>query len=124
MNHEYIKLNECIICLESNDTDNSMCKLNTFNKQYDCDSYIHKQCLLKWYNYNKSCPICKTTINNDILPNDNSINEEDPEQTITQIYSFRDCMNTILVKCTCYIVIIILIAVSCNQDLFKFQTDN
>ena len=125
MKQDYIKLNECIICLESNNTDKSIHKLITFKQKCRCDSYIHKECLLKWYSYNKSCPICKTNIGNDILPINNNIEEEEElNYTILQIYCCRDCINTIIVKCICYLVIIILIAFSCNRDLFKFRTDN
>ena len=126
MEHDYIKLNECIICLESNDTDKSIHKLITFKQKCRCDSYIHKECLLKWYSYNRICPICKTNIGNDILPINNTMEEEEEElnYTIFQIFRCRDCINTFLVKCICYIVITIVIALGCNRDLFKSQTDN
>ena len=124
MKHEYIKLNECIICLESNDTDYSICKLNSFEKECECDSYIHKQCLLKWYTYNRSCPICKTNIHDEIITSENIIEDEETDHTILHIYYCNDCMNTILVKCFCYLVITIVIALGCNRDLFKNQTDN
>ena len=67
-----INENNCIICLEN--------VIINYNKCKKCNMYIHKECLLKWYNQKnkKICPIC-FNINSDsdiILLNDIDINNE------------------------------------------------
>ena len=59
MQIDYTLLNECIICLDSNDTRNPIIDLNTVNKPCDCSSPIHYKCLKKWYRYKAICPICR-----------------------------------------------------------------
>ena len=50
MDPKYELLSECIICLEANDTNNSLIHLNTYPQQCECDSLIHAKCLNNWYN--------------------------------------------------------------------------
>ena len=49
----------CFICFE---TDFPLIKLNSQNNYYktcSCDGIIHKNCLDKWYDNKKDCPICR-----------------------------------------------------------------
>ena len=43
----------CVICLESS-------KSNTI--LFKCGHYYHKQCIAEWININRTCPICKNTL--------------------------------------------------------------
>jgi len=56
-----IENNECLICLEINDSSNNIC-IRIQNKFYIkeclCDGWIHEVCLDFWYVSNKQCPIC------------------------------------------------------------------
>ena len=104
MIHNYELINECIICLDSNDTNNPVLNLNTFIKPCDCDSYIHKQCLLKWYNYNSRCPVCRISI-------------DTSTQNLLPLYNTSDgnleirnrCNGAMIFNCFCYIIICVII---------------
>ena len=60
------EINDCFICYENLDeTDNSLINLNNkihYIKTCNCEGYIHKKCLDKWYDTKKSCPICRAVI--------------------------------------------------------------
>ena len=51
-------LGDCIICLEDLE-----CEII----QLDCNHYFHKDCIFKWLNNTKSCPICRAKINNNLI---------------------------------------------------------
>ncbi len=106
MEHKYKLINECIICLESNDTTNPILKLNTFKKPCNCDSYIHKKCLLKWYTYNAICPVCRISIN--------TLIEENELPLYNTFEDRNDCTNSILFKCCCYLIICIIVGIYLN----------
>lgn len=61
-----IKPDECFICYEVS-TDLEICPIslksqNNYYKQCGCDGWIHKQCLDKWFNQQKKCPVCRLEI--------------------------------------------------------------
>ena len=43
----------CVICLE-NSTSNTVL--------FKCGHYYHKECIAEWININRTCPICKSTL--------------------------------------------------------------
>ena len=45
------KYNICVICLENNNINN--------NTILYCKHIFHKECIEKWFEHNKTCPICK-----------------------------------------------------------------
>ena len=57
----------CFICYEStNAYEWEPTQLNAqidYIKNCNCNSWIHKNCLNKWYNKTRSCPICRISIN-------------------------------------------------------------
>ena len=57
---------ECFVCYEITNGDNCVpIKLygqNYYNKRCNCDGFIHKSCLDKWFQTNKNCPICRNCI--------------------------------------------------------------
>jgi len=60
-----INLIECFVCYESRNGNESPIKLRNqiyYTKNCYCDGFIHKKCLDKWFNKNKSCPICRNNI--------------------------------------------------------------
>jgi hypothetical protein len=62
------EINVCFICYENLDEsldDNDIINLNNkihYIKTCNCEGYIHKKCLDKWYDTTNSCPICRTVI--------------------------------------------------------------
>lgn len=58
------KYNECIICFESNSNRNiiTLQDINYNKRTCMCIGYIHRICFYKWYNKNKTCPICTKDI--------------------------------------------------------------
>ena len=108
MQSNYKLINECIICLESNDTNNLLTELKDYNKNCNCNSPIHKKCLLKWYKYNTTCPICRTSaIINE--PINNASNE-------TQYCICHGCH----ILCTIFFVFLFIIVIYNNKIIFKF----
>jgi hypothetical protein len=65
-NDNNINLIECFVCYEiKNNNECKPIKLRNqlyYTKKCCCDGFIHKQCLDKWFNKNKSCPICRNNI--------------------------------------------------------------
>jgi hypothetical protein len=57
----------CFICYETaNAYEQDPIQLNAqldYIKKCNCNSWIHKNCLNKWYNKSRSCPICRISIN-------------------------------------------------------------
>jgi hypothetical protein len=57
---------ECFICYEiKNENEYNPLKLNKqnyYSKHCECDGFIHKKCLDKWYKQKKTCPICRNYI--------------------------------------------------------------
>ena len=60
-----IKENDiCLICLETQNEKNTLSKLSLILiKPCSCDGIFHDNCLELWNTANKSCPICRITIN-------------------------------------------------------------
>jgi hypothetical protein len=57
--------NECFICLELLNNNETVIKLNEsayYNKICDCNGWVHNFCLNKWYSIAYICPICRKTI--------------------------------------------------------------
>jgi hypothetical protein len=55
----------CFICYELLYEDMKPIKLNSktyYIKKCNCEGFVHKKCIDKWYNINNSCPICRSTI--------------------------------------------------------------
>ena len=54
----------CLICY-SDDENVSFCNIEKkyiCKKQCDCKIIIHEKCLINWYNYSESCPICRKNL--------------------------------------------------------------
>ena len=115
MAHNYSLINECIICLESNDTNNPILNLNTFIKPCDCDSYVHKKCLVKWYTYNAVCPVCRLSINTST-------------QNILPLYNSSEISNRSIwdriFNCCCYITIYVIIGLFLYFKPIKSHSHN
>lgn len=57
--------NECFICLEyisENKSSKKMSNIAEYCKTCDCDLFVHVECLNKWFELYKNCPICRKTI--------------------------------------------------------------
>jgi hypothetical protein len=107
--------NKCIICLEYCNIINNNCS--------NCNIYIHKKCLTKWYYKKKQiiCPICKKVLNNNInienieYPIENLVSlelETNLDNNIINSYRFicmLECIlyNIILGLIICFIILII-----------------
>lgn len=55
-------IEECFVCLQETNNQEIPIKLthqNLYIKTCECQGYIHKDCLSKWYNINMTCPICR-----------------------------------------------------------------
>uniref|UniRef100_A0A6C0ESU2 RING-type domain-containing protein n=1 Tax=viral metagenome TaxID=1070528 RepID=A0A6C0ESU2_9ZZZZ len=53
---------ECFICFENMCDNAQTTKFNSqlyYFKICNCDGWIHESCLIKWYNINNKCPICR-----------------------------------------------------------------
>jgi len=65
-NNDNINLTECFVCYEiRNCNECNPIKLRNqyyYTKKCYCDGFIHKKCLDKWFDKNKSCPICRTNM--------------------------------------------------------------
>jgi hypothetical protein len=61
---------ECFICYEYNsEKSNYPIHLNTqdiYKKMCVCDGWIHSECLDKWFQLHKQCPICRIIIIEDV----------------------------------------------------------
>ena len=59
--------NECFICFEmiiEDESETSQLKNQKYYiKKCNCNGYVHKICLDKWYDTNNKCPICRQLIN-------------------------------------------------------------
>ncbi len=42
---------ECSICLENNT-----------NVMLDCNHHFHEDCILEWFQYNATCPVCRCEV--------------------------------------------------------------
>ena len=94
----------CIICLETSTTNNKLIKMNPvisyllFSKHCSCNGIFHCNCLLKWIDTTKSCPICRKSIERDI--------NEDNVVTLnnkSQIFRFINFTNNNAYKILKYI---------------------
>ena len=58
----------CLICWDPSITNNNLIKMKSilsyllFSKSCSCNGIFHHNCLLKWINSTKSCPICRKPI--------------------------------------------------------------
>ena len=59
------KPRDCFICYENINNITPIRIRNNcyYQKNCNCDVWIHKKCLDCWYNIKKSCPICRISIN-------------------------------------------------------------
>jgi hypothetical protein len=57
---------ECFVCYEIKNEKNcvpiKLYKQQYYKKRCNCDGFIHKECLDKWFRTNKNCPICRNSI--------------------------------------------------------------
>jgi hypothetical protein len=64
---QIIEKNECFICFEIIIEDElepiQLKNQKLYIKNCNCNGYVHKMCLDKWYNTNNKCPICRENIN-------------------------------------------------------------
>lgn len=100
--------NECVICLES---------LNKNNTQLKCNHIYHKKCIAKWFINHEKCPLCNifiqknnysTFINNDNENNHNYStfnNNNNNDNYNENNHNFCNCVIIIIT----YILNIILI---------------
>ena len=119
MDPKYELLSECIICLEANDTNNSLIHLNTYPQQCECDSLIHAKCLNNWYKYHRICPICRTSIDN---TSTGIVNTNRTYQSF--LVCCNDCIQTVFVKCICYIIMLFVVLYMLNDKGFNNQNRN
>ena len=81
--------NVCFICYEINNANEyEPVKLNSqtdYIKNCNCNGWIHKKCLNKWYNKSRSCPICRIYVNKR-LANKIIILEKDNRYFLINIY--------------------------------------
>ncbi len=60
------ELTECFVCYEIQNENNCLpirlYKQTYYTKYCNCDGVIHKKCLDKWFRTNKTCPICRNNI--------------------------------------------------------------
>jgi hypothetical protein len=57
--------NNCIICKQ--DIENNSPKVILKDDYYtkcQCNYGYHKRCLLRWFEYNRTCPLCKRDVDN------------------------------------------------------------
>lgn len=54
----YKEDNVCFICYEENVPSIKFKNIICYEKDCDCNVYIHKNCLDEWYNIHSTCPIC------------------------------------------------------------------
>jgi hypothetical protein len=58
--------NDCFFCLDiivDSEIEKTHLKYNKYYiKTCQCDGYIHNECLEKWYNKHKKCPICRNIV--------------------------------------------------------------
>jgi hypothetical protein len=68
IDYEENTISECFICFEIKNIDElepiKLQKQTLYMRECDCDSYVHKICLKKWFDINKNCPICRKIIRN------------------------------------------------------------
>jgi hypothetical protein len=59
-NNDYINNedNICFICYEQNIPSLKFKNIICYEKDCDCNVYLHKNCLDKWYKIHSTCPIC------------------------------------------------------------------
>jgi hypothetical protein len=60
-----IKEEECFICYEyilNYKSSKKMSSILEYCKTCDCDVYVHVECLNKWFDIYKNCPICRKSI--------------------------------------------------------------
>lgn len=108
--NEDLKNELCIICLESSTTNNHLIKMKPliyhllFSKDCSCNGIFHYNCLLKWINTTRSCPICRKPIETDI-------NEENVVtlNNRSQIFRFIHFTNNNAYKIFKYIFLFIIL---------------
>ena len=67
---------DCFICYELLNENEQLIKLNNnayYFKKCNCEGFIHKKCLDKWFNSKKSCPVCRFLIDKKIVLTDATI---------------------------------------------------
>ena len=61
-----VEINTCLICFQSQDECvtpiRDMNKIFKYYKICKCIGFIHENCIDKWFQTSKTCPICRTTI--------------------------------------------------------------
>jgi hypothetical protein len=106
-NDEYydIEKNECGICLNTEKYSTIFKLKDIVNNSCLCNTYFHKECLVKWINKNNSCPICRKNIQ----INFNNYYELCNNNTTIDILSKYVCLIQnirIIVKVTIFLTVI------------------
>jgi hypothetical protein len=85
----------CLICLEPCEETNKLFKMKDIpflNSHCKCNGNLHVNCLVKWTNVSKTCPICRKqlTINLDILKQVNHMYKT------TLLLQFKDKLSSVI----------------------------
>ena len=101
--------NICVICIDNIDITDSD------TTQIDCNHIFHKDCIDKWLNINKKCPVCIRNIvdyKSTIVKNDNVIEIQNTQNNIQ-----NNRFNKSISICLC-ILFIPLIIISITNLLY------
>ncbi len=109
MEENFLLPNECIICLELNDTNNPIINMNDIHKQCNCNSPVHKECLNKWYTFNKKCLICRNNI---------YVSDDEEDQHFSHNIEYCNCLK-FCNNCCCIIILIIFCICIFNTSVIK-----
>jgi len=93
---------ECFICFCKNKKKLLLLSHIIDKKNCKCDSFVHKDCLIKWTKFNSRCPICNSNIDNGKL----TINKNPQENIIVP----RNTMATYVFFYIIYVYEIIIMA--------------
>jgi hypothetical protein len=119
-NNVKIENNDCLICLEINDTSDNICiRIENifYTKECLCDGWVHEYCLDIWYVKNNKCPICLCNmIKNELRENEIQDDNNNNNQGFNNYLFFYANNLYLLIK---YLLLVytfyIFIIFSCNN---------
>ena len=104
---------ECFVCYEiRNENECNPIKLRSqiyYSKKCSCDGFIHKKCLDKWFNTNKSCPICRNNIYENITLTVSIINNKSFGHAFFAFILVKKNLKVILNYSYCLLIFIFFI---------------